>query len=135
MKVKITEQSKKIVTMEEAGAAKQIVRDMKEDESTAADYIGMAARCWIRNAQVAEQHDSVRRVLEATAEICKNSRVYEQFGEGSGNLDVWIEGVAETWYGFLRIGCNLTDVWQIGPDDWNREFPAHVYARYYVEKK
>ena len=132
MKVSITKDSKRVVTLDEADEAMGIIVQMKEDEYSAADYIKMAANVWLRES---EWHDAVSEVLKASAEISKNARAWNAFSKASGQLDVWLTGIVETWDGFLKIECYLTDVWNIGADGFNEQFPSLVYARYYARQR
>ena len=133
MKVAITKESRAWMTLDEHEQAKQIVKDMREDESTAADYVRMAAACWLRNAD--KSNDCVLNVLTADAEITRNMRAWGNFSDESGMLDIWLNGTVETYDGFLKLGVCLTDVWSIGPDEFDIEFPTHCHARYYTEQK
>ena len=135
MKVKITEETRRWLTLAELPEAKKIIADMKNDESSAAEYLKTAAACWLRNSEKANRADDVIKVLYAEAEISGNSRIWNRYDDESGRLDVWIDGTAETFYGFLKIGFYLSDVWELGPDDVNRAFPEKTYARYFLEKK
>ena len=135
MKVKITADSKKFLTLEEAPKAREIIAEMKEYEESAGDVIRTAAACWLWNADRGTITDSVQEVLHAEAEIAGNSRVWDRYGDGTGRLDVWVSGTVETFDGFLKIGCYLSDVWELGTDEVNREFPRRTYARYYTERK
>ena len=132
MKVNITKESKKWLTVDEYDRAKEIVRQMKDDEWSAEQYVDMAAICWLRNTG---KNDYRARVIEASAEIAKNSRAGNAFNDDSGTLDVWMKGLVETWDGFLKIECYLTDIWSIGPESFNKKFPEYCWARYYTEQK
>ena len=132
MKVKITSESKKWLTVAEHENAKQIIKEMREDEYGAADYIRSAAHCWLCNSGAV---DYVVAVLKADAEISGNARIWNAYNNESGRLDVWLSGTVETSRGFLKIECYLTDVWGLGPKESNVQFPALCYARYFTEQK
>lgn len=134
MKVKITEQSKKVLRLADTQAAREIIAQEKDDDFSAADYIKMAAECWLWNSGTGAAADA-GDVLKASAEILKNGRVWNAYDDESGDLDVWLEGVVETWAGYLKIGCFLTDVWNIGSDEFNQKFPALCYARFFTEQE
>jgi len=135
MKVCITKDTKKWLTLEQAPKARRIIESMKEDEWSAKEYLDMAARCWLRNAENGNEHDHVEKVLSASAEIAGNARIWNWFGDDSEHLDVWIRGTVETYGGFIKIGCYLSDICGIGPEEFNRDFPTHTYTRYFTEKK
>lgn len=134
MKVKITDEARRWLTLAELPSAKQMIAEMKEDESSAAEYLATAAACWLHNSENAHRADDVVKVLAASAEIAGNARIWNRYNDESGRLDVWLTGTVETFYGFLKIGCYLSDVWEIGPEDVNRAFPRFTYSRYYVEQ-
>ena len=108
MKVTINAESKKVLTIAELDAAKEIVRQMKEDESSAAEY----ATCAVNATG-----DYCVKVYEVTAYIMKNCRVWDAYEAGSGTLDVWIDCTARTTNGFKVIGAYLTDIWNISGED------------------
>ena len=133
MKVTITKESGRWMTVDELPYAKQIVQDLKDDSFAAKDYAEMAADAimWARY-----NHDSVRRVIEASAEICRDNRIeYNQFGDGCGHLGVWVNFTAETFHGFLKVGCLLSDVWALGTDEARAALIRHSYIRYYTEQE
>ena len=123
MKVTISAESKRVVTMEEMKMAKEIVQAMKEDELTAAEYARFA---------VVALGDGCEKVYEATAEIAKNCRAWDTYGEGSGTLDIWIEATARTWNGFVEIGAYLTDIWNISGDNDQTE---HMFIQRFERVK
>lgn len=136
MKVNITKESRKWMTVEELDYAKKIVKDMKDDGFTPMEYAKMAADSVLWHKRFGEHSDSVRRVLEASAEICRDYKIpVEQFGEGCGYLGVWIDATVETWSGFMKIGCLLSDIWALGTDEAARDLIDHSWIRYYAEQK
>ncbi len=132
MKVNITKESRAWMTLDEHEQAKKIVRDMREDESSAREYLEMAARCWLWNSHKTAG-DFFESVLSADAEICRNGNKWGAYSDESGCLDIWLYGTVETRYGFLKLGVCLSDVWQIGAEDFNESFPSLCSARYYTE--
>ena len=131
MKVNITKDSREWMTVNELDYAKQIVKDMKDDGFTATDWAKDAAE-----AILYEKSDYVKRIIDADAEICRDNRIaFEQFGAGCGRLGVWLNFTAETWDGFLKVGCLLSDVWMLGTDEARRALVNHSWIRYYTEQK
>lgn len=146
MKVQITKEAKKWLTLEMAPKARQIIMDMKDPEngygseeealmSAARGYYnygfyhfgGTPDRKWELGCPV--------RVPEAKAEIAGNQRVYDYYGEGTRTLDVWVSGLVLFDRGVLEIHSYLTDIWALGPDDANRTLAERSYIREFVEKK
>ena len=132
MKVSITNESKKVITMAEIGAARAIVRDMADDASTVKDVAASAVNCIMR--AVYGIGAGCVDVLRCSAEIASNCRIWDYFSDGSGYLDVWINGVAETSEGFCKFGAYLSDIWSIGGEN-NKEIAARMYYRLFSEKK
>lgn len=122
MKVIMSNESKRIVTVSELPAAKKIIRDMKDDASTAADYAASAVRALCGYCD---------EVFRASAEIAKNGRVYDAYDTGSGNLDVWISFIARADNReIVEGGAYLTDIWDITGDE-NDEIKEHAFLLRY----
>ena len=125
MKVRMTADSKRILSLAEAPIANRMIREMKEDESTAADYIKTA---------IYATGDSVEEVYKAEAEIAKNCRIWNQYAEDSGDIDIWINAEARTRDGFIIIGAYLSDIWQLTGDN-GEEIAKYMYIRKFAEVK
>lgn len=128
MKVKMTAESKKAVTIAELDAARNVIATLKEDMS-AAEVARMAI-----NAAMRKYNDTCDTVLEATAEIAKNIRVYDAICENSGKLDVWIQATARTMEGFCIVGAYLTDIWTLNGDN-AEECANRMFIRYFSENR
>lgn len=124
MKVAITKEAKRILSVAEMPAVQRMIKEMREDTGLM-DYAGMAARV--------AAGTNVVRVLEASAEIAKNCRVWNAYHEESADLDVWMRVTAYTDKGFVMVGAYLTDIWQIGNN--NEEIRSHMYIRLFREVK
>lgn len=127
MKVKFTEDAKRFITVSEMPAVKRIIAEMKEDGEIKG-YSEMAAR-------VASGKNENFEILKAEAEISRNARVNDAYGEGSGKLDVWLNIYAFNSYaGFYEIGAYLTDIWAITGDN-AEEIRNHMYINKYSREK
>ena len=138
MKVRITQEAKKWLTLAQAPVARQIVMDMKESEESAADVLMSAANGYRRSFDDRGKRCELgwpTRVLEAKAEICGNQRVYNYFSEGSGTLDVWVSGYVLFSKGILEIHSCLSDIWSLGPDGAAQNLVNHSYIQAFVGKK
>lgn len=122
MKITITADMKKVLTIAEMPTARQVIENLKCDDSLK-DYAKMAASL--------AACCSVEKVLECSAEIAKNCRANDNFFEGSADLDVWITFTAFTSEGFVMGGAYLTDIWNIGIDDY--EIRKHMFIRRFRE--
>ncbi len=126
MKVKFTENSKRIIAISEAPAAQKIVEELKEDNCIK-EYGQMAAH-------VASGSNGEFEILKAEAEISKNGRIYNWYSEDSGNLDVWLHFYAFNSYdGFFELGIYLTDIHSITGDN-HEEIRNHMYINSYHRK-
>ena len=124
MKVKITEDSKRVLTLADMPAARKIIKDLMEDNYIK-EYGGSCAR-------IASGQNESFEILKAEAELCKNCRVWNYYSDDSGNLDVWITFYAfNSYYGFYSIGVYLSDIWQIGSTEANQEVKSHMYIKEY----
>ena len=128
MKVKLTQECKKYITVAEMPIVREIIADMKEDSSTVEEYAEMAI-------QVAYDGIAYSEILKASASIAKNCRVWNAYNNHSENLDVYIEATAYVnGDEFIIIGAYLTDIWQIGSDN-RKEIASHMYIRRFKEIK
>lgn len=124
MKVRLEDNYKSIYTLEDLEKAKAIIRYEKDDEETAKGWAGYAA-----GEALKDTGDVVRRVIEADARTAKNCRIWNEYGEGTGDMDVWIEGLAETSDGFIQVGAYLSDIWQTGTKDYMTNMWIERYKR------
>ena len=129
MKVTFGKDYKKFLTVEQHETAKTMIRNMKEDESSPADYAVYAVNAIGR----AEGMGSCEKVMECTAEIAGNCRIYNYYGENTGVLDVWLSGTAKTWRGFIEFGAYLSDVWGLSYDTEADTARSHMYYKIYKE--
>ena len=132
MKVSITKETKQWLTLAQAPIARRIIEEMKEYEWTAKEYAEMAVNC-IGNA-TRNWCNWCSKVLDATAEIAGNQRVWNAYDNESGHLDVWINFTARTYTGFIEGGAYLTDLWQSDGTNYE-ELASHMYYRIYEEVK
>jgi hypothetical protein len=122
MKVAITNESKKCITMEEIKTVKELIKSMKE-----VDIYEEA----LRASRLAGDGGSYE-ILKATAEISKNSRIYDYYDNGTGHLDIWLTVYAyNEYYGFYNIGVYLSDLWQLGSDNVD-ETRSHMFILAYT---
>ena len=125
MKVQFTAEMKHIVTVAEMPAVRKIIEAEKEnDEWTAQKWAKMAAG-------IVRPCSSVK-VLEASAEIAKNCRVWDAYADGSADFDVWIRFTAFADDSFVMGGVYLTDLWAASADN-REEAIKHMYIRRFEE--
>ena len=127
MKVNLTAEMKKFITVAEMPAVKKVMQYEKENnEWTVQEWAKMAARLVF--------DDNGAKVIEATARIAKNQRVWDAFDEETRDIDVWIEFTAFSEYrsSFIIAGVYLTDLWQLTKDNAD-EIKSHMYIRRFEE--
>ena len=127
MKVNLTAEMKKFITVAEMPAVKKVMQYEKEnDEWTVQEWAKMAARLVF--------DDNGAKVIEATARIAKNQSVWDAFDEETRDIDVWIEFTAFSEYrsSFIIAGVYLTDLWQLTKDNAD-EIKSHMYIRRFEE--
>ena len=127
MKVKMPDEYRSTFTLENVDQAKVVIRAMKYDNSKVADYAAMACREAIRG-----NGDFLDRVIECSAEVSKNCRIWNEYGEpyageDSGYMDVLISAIAKTCFGFVTVEAYLTDIWQTGAEDYKDK----MFVRYF----
>ena len=117
MKIEISETMKRILTIAEMPAVKAMQAEFKSEkfqwEAEKAAYIASS---------------STLEILKVSAEIAKNCRIWNHYGNGenSGNLDIWIHVYAyDKWYGFYDIGAYLSDIWSVNGDN-TEEIRSHM---------
>ena len=131
MKVTIKKEYLDILTVNEYEHAKQIIRDMKEDEMPLTDYAEMAANAIIGSGRYGK-HDVLREILKASASITRDiATECGRFGDECGYLNVWIEATAETYDGFVKFGCLLSDIWDLdGSMETKTALCNHAFIRF-----
>ena len=110
LKIRMPRDYKKYFTLEELEQMNQVRTHIKEwgDSPTAEEWLRMAAFDIIR-----WENDHIVEVLKAEAKFARNCRVWNVYGEATGNMDIWITGVVQCWDQVLEIGCYMTDIWNI----------------------
>ena len=126
MKVRVTDEAKKWLTVAEMPAVRKLIAEMKDNEYTVQE-LAKDAMNWIicpmgQNA----------RILECSASIARNSRLDNYHFDGSGKLDVWIEFVAFDQYsGCWWCGVYLSDIWSVSESN-REEIYSHCFVKKYI---
>ena len=129
MKVSITNEMKKVITIADMPAVRKVIESMKEDTNTVKEYAEMAAR-------IAGGNNSVK-VLECSAEIAGNRRVWDRFDIGTAEYDVWVNFtavIANGYGGIIMGGAYLSDIWEATGDN-DEELRSHMFIRKFAEVK
>lgn len=125
MIVRMTADSRRVISLDESEIARRIIEMAREDDLRS--YAVSAVNCTGVN------FNGCTKIYEANAEIARNGRVWDAFFEGSRDIDIWINVVARTDYGFVELGAYLTDIWQITGSN-SEEIRSHFYMRRFTEQ-
>lgn len=135
MKVTINmKEMRDVWTMADVDRAKALQAAMKDDESRPAEYFRYAADAFCR---IREHGGMVKEIFSASAEIAGNGRLdWDQNGDGTGRMDVWLSGSFLTLDHFVEMHCYLTDIWGLCWDDLStyENLLAHSYIREYIRR-
>lgn len=102
MKLKITEESKRVLHLSDMDAVKELRKCVEEDSLS--NYTHLIA-------SIASGENGTFEILKSSAEIARNCRVWNSYGE-TADLDIWVTVYALlSGVGFYEIGCYLTDIW------------------------
>lgn len=133
MKVTLQKDYRKFYTFEDMDRAKAVIASEKDDESTVASWAVYAINeviGYLRNRKSADYSFAEESdVIRATATTAKNCRAWNEYGEGTQDMDVWIEALAFTGDCFIEIGAYLSDIWGSGATPYSH----HVYYRVFAE--
>ena len=124
MKIQLTNEMKHIVTVAEMPSVRSVIESERDDEWTVKEWAKMAA-------EFVCPHSCVK-VLEASAEIAKNFRVRDAYGEDSADFDVWVKFTAFADDSFVMGGAYLTDLWAVSADN-REETIKRMYIRRFEE--
>ena len=126
MKVTLEKDYKMYYTLEDFERAKAVIKWEKEnDEYSLKDWAEYAVKEALKDS-----NDYVREIYCVSANTARNCRVWDAYGEGTGNMDVWIEFVAQTCDGFIKGGAYLSDIWQTG----SISYKERMYIERYVKE-
>lgn len=130
MKVTITNEAKQYLTLAEMPNVREIIADCKADEHSVKDYVAYAI--YLVFEDVGSFNGS--KVLEATAEIVRH-KGYE-YSETNKGIDVWVKFMMYNGFDCFAIGgMYLSDIWQIGDEEINKEIKQRMSIRRFTENK
>lgn len=128
MRVKLEKEYKRLYTLEQLDQARAVIQSEKEnDDFTVVQWAEMAVHEALKGTGVNAQDWQEGWILQAEATTARNGRAWNQYGEGTGDMDVWIDAVARTGEGFVEVGAYLSDIWQTGGTDYRQ----HMYIKRY----
>ena len=110
MKVELQKDYKKFYTLMDVENAKKVIQfEKRDDEETVTGWAEYAVKEGLKFSDGVY----IREIIRATAHTAKNARVHNAYGD-TEDMDVWIEALAETSEGFIKVGAYLSDIWQSG---------------------
>ena len=123
MRVHMDKEYRRNYTLEDIDRAKMVIAFEKEnDEDTAKGWAVYAVN------EAAKVYDDYSvEIIKADATTAKNYRAWNLYGDGSQDMDVWVEATAKTGNGFIEVGAYLSDIWQTGAVHYTN----HMYIKYY----
>lgn len=128
-KIRLTDNSKKLISMLEIDNVKAMIQELQNQELETAiyDYLDIA---------MSPIKYSDWRFYDVEMEICRNARVpYNYYTENSAYYDVWVNFKAfNDFDGFYVVGICLSDIYSIS-DDNKQEIRQYMYVREYTEKR
>ena len=126
MKIKITDAMKDVLTLNDMQAVKVVRNYDGWKEQKDLDWEA-------RMAALVASDSKTASVLKYDVEIAKNERIWDYYGDGSRDIDIWLTVYAyDITYGFYRIGAYLSDIWSVGADNRD-EIKQHMYILHYTE--
>ena len=127
MKVKLTQEFKKYITVAMMPTAREVIACMKEDDGTVEGYAEIAI-----NAAYDGRAFGIE-ILKASAEIAGNRNVLNLYNDHSADLDIWIDVIAYVnCEEFIKLGAYLSDIWQIDNSN-KKEIASHMYIKRFKE--
>lgn len=148
MEIRLTEPAKRFITISEMDGIKEIRDMLKEDDGLeiGSSYYDNESECFMTDTRFYGSYfvmmynlaggsvSDGTRIYDASAQIARNSRVWNAYGEHSGKLDVWLEAnFYDPYDGFFVVGAYLTDIWNLSSDNAT-EIKSHMYIRHYVKE-
>lgn len=132
VKIRLTENSKRIINMMEKPIVDEMIKAMQRDEtdkSISDPYmLGIAMSC-------ITSYNGDWKFYDIEAEIAKNNRIYNYYTENSADFDVWISFKAfDEYSGFYIVHCYLSDIFSVSEEN-KSEIRRHMYVREYAEMK
>ena len=120
MKVTLQKDYRKFYTLEDLERAKAVIAFEKDnDESSVKEWAEYAINEAIGN------EGRIIEIYKADATTAKNCRAWNLYGNDTQDMDVWVQAVAETTAGFVKIGAYLSDIWQTGA----KQYRQHMFIR------
>lgn len=119
MKIKFSKETKKEISI-----SKGIIESLSGHDLI--DYVKVGVK-------IASGSLYVERVIEASAEISKNGRVWNALTDNSEDNDIWFDFTAITNDGIVIGGAYLTDIWNYNGEN-GEELRKHTFARIFREE-
>lgn len=126
MKVNMPKDYKKTFTIHQLEIAKEVIKYMKDDESTPEDYAKMVVNHILYRS---DWNDGIEKVLDASAEVETNGK-WDRIYDGSEDIDIVIEAYVKTWDRVCYIIARMSDIWNLdGEHDYRDKFYYETFKR------
>lgn len=127
MKVNLTAEMKKFITVAEMPAVKKVMRCANEDECTLTDLARVAARLVF--------DDNAAMIIECKSEDCQRISAFGTLStrrRETLTCGLNLSAFSEYRSSFIIAGVYLTDLWQLTTDNAD-EIKSHMYIRQFKE--
>lgn len=104
MEVRLEKDYRKHYTLEDADRAMEVISVESGDMMTINEYAEIAVR------EAVYGSGELVRIIMAEAHTAKNHRVWNLYTGNSADMDVWIDFLAETDFGYINGGAYLSDI-------------------------
>ena len=128
MKVKVTQDAKKWLTVAEMPEVRRIIEYLKDYDWTESD------KQTIARLGMGDEYETFE-ILKAEAEIAGNCRVWNYYTDDSGRLDVWLVVYGYNQFtGFVEAQMYLSDLWSLSADNRD-EIRSHMYVNKFTKNE
>jgi hypothetical protein len=126
MKIKLTEDMKRVITIDKMDAIKIVNEAMKDQKN-----LNWEAE----QALLLASNNTSAEILKVTPQIGLNHRIRDYYDKGSADVDVWITVLAYSpVFGFYDISFYLSDIWSLCAENRN-EVKQHMHIRHMTDKE
>lgn len=127
LKARITKEAKQVLTVAEMPAVQQVVKETSQNQLNDKKHT-----CETIETMLQHIFGESFQIINVSCEIEKNCRVWNEYFEGSSDIDVWINFDALGFYTFVHGGVYLSDLERIdGEDSTYSYIKDHMYLKDY----
>lgn len=129
MKICMTEDSKKCITVDKMPIIKQLQTDFKTENFK-------SEAMWAAEIANNKAYGTNWTILKIEAEFALNSRIWNWYNDNSENVDIWLTVYAfHDFEGLIIAGVSLSDLWQYDSSDESANaIRNHMFIRKFTQK-